>query len=192
MGSNTPEELIGRTTDDFEGSSIHKLFPFLKHLALYKYYIGSQMWHGWQDHFNWSSLSSLEIGQGLFAPENLEVMTGRLSNLKSLRVTGSNIQNEELRGSLENFLMAFDTLVNLEILNCFVPVYAIARHSRLVNLRVHISDTWNCQDSRTIFENVDLISLDTLCPQLENLELDIERDTEKDDWVCVSPGILKQ
>lgn len=187
-----PKELIGRTTDDFEGSSIHKPFPFLKHLALYQYYIGSQMWHGWQDHFNWSSLSSLEIGQGLFAPENLEVMTGHLNNLKSLRVTGSDIQNEELCGSLENFLVAFGTLVDLEILNCFVPVHAIARHSRLVNLRVHISDTWNCQDSRTVFENVDLISLDTLCPQLENLELDIERDTQKDDWVCVSPDILKE
>ncbi|KAL2697500.1 hypothetical protein AAEP93_011404 [Penicillium crustosum] len=177
-----PNELIGRRNDDLKGSSIHKPFPFLKHLALYQYYIGSQMWHGWQDHFNWSSLSSLEIGQGLFAPENLEVMTGRLNNLRSLRVTGNDIQNEELCSSLENFLVAFDTLVDLEILNCFVPVHAITRHSRLVNLCVHIGDTWNCQDSRAVFENADLISLDTLCPQLENLELDIERDTKNDDW----------
>lgn len=186
-----PNKLIGRTPDDFEGSSVHKPFPFLKHLALYQYYIGNRMWHGWQDHFNWSSLSSLEIGQGLFASENLEVMTGRLNNLKSLRITGSDIQNEEICGSLEKFLVAFDTLVDLEILNCFVPVHAIARHSRLVNLCVHTGDTWNCQDSRTVFENADLISLDALCPQLENLELDIERDTEKDDWVCESPDPFK-
>lgn len=177
------ETLIGRTPDDFEGSGIHKPFPFLEHLALYQYYIGSQMWHGWQDRFNWSNLSSLEIGQGLFAPENLEVMTGRLNNLKCFRITGSAVQNEELCRSLESFLVAFDTLVDLEILNCFVPLHAIARHTRLVNLCVHIGDTWNCLDSRAVFGNADLISLDTLCPELENLELDIERETEAEDWV---------
>jgi hypothetical protein len=76
--------------------------PFLKHLALHQYYIGRQMWQDWQDHFNWSSLSSLEIGQGPISPENLKVMTGRLNNLKSLIITGGDIQNEELCGRLES------------------------------------------------------------------------------------------
>lgn len=192
VAGNPKETVVGETPNDIEGSVIHKPFPFLEHLDLYQYYIGTQMWHGWEDHFNWSSLSSLEIGQGLFAPENLNVMTGRLSNLKRFKITGNNVQNEELCQSLENFLVAFDTLVDLELLNCFVPIHVITQHTRLANLCVHIFDTWNFLDSRTVFESEDLISLDALCPQLENLQLDIERDTEKEDWVCVSPNLLNE
>ncbi|KAK4864630.1 hypothetical protein LT330_009625 [Penicillium expansum] len=192
VAGNPKETVIGEPPNDIEGSVIHKPFPFLEHLDLYQYYIGTQMWHGWEDHFNWSSLSSLEIGQGLFARENLNVMTGRLSNLKRFKITGNDVQNEELCRSLETFLVAFDTLVDLELLNCFVPIHAITRHTRLANLCVHIIDTWSCLDSRTVFESEDLISLDALCPQLENLQLDIERDNEKEDWVCVFPNLVNE
>ncbi|OQE39265.1 hypothetical protein PENCOP_c007G05790 [Penicillium coprophilum] len=171
----------GQTPSDFEGFGIPKPLPSLEHLALDGYYLGSAMWHDWEADFNWSSLSSLEVG-GLFALENIKLMTGRLANLKHFKVIGSDVQNEELCRSLEQFLVLFDTLVDLEILNCFVPLHVIARHTRLVNLCVHIGDTWNCLDSRIVFSNDDLISLEAMCPQSENLELDIERENGKNEW----------
>lgn len=144
-----PDAPSGQTPSDFEGFGIPKPLPSLKHLALDGYYLGSEIWHGWEADFKWPSLSSLEVG-GLFALENLKLMTGRLINLKHLKVTESDVQNEELCRSLEHFLALFDTLVDLEILNCFVPLHAIARHTRLVNLCVHIGETWNCLDSRFV------------------------------------------
>ncbi|KAJ5170268.1 uncharacterized protein N7500_003051 [Penicillium coprophilum] len=174
----------GQTPSDFEGFDIPKPLPSLEHLALDGHYLGSAMWHGWEADFNWSSLSSLEVS-GLFVLENIKLMTGRLINLKHLKVIGSDVQNEELCRSLEHFLVLFDTLVDLEILNCFVPLHVIARHTRLVNLCVHIGDTWNCLDSRLVLSNDDLISLDTLCPRLENLELDIERENGTNEWAVL-------
>lgn len=182
---NPDEKVICQTTSDLEEFDTQAPFPDLEHLALDGHYIGSQLGHGWQNHFKWSNLSSLEIGPQLFALENLRLMTGCPMKLKCLKVTGSDVQNEELGRSLENFLMSFDTLVNLEILNCFFPLDAISRHTRLSRLCVHIGETWNCLDSRAVYGNLDMISLDTLCPQLENLELDIERDSFKEEWVCV-------
>jgi hypothetical protein len=185
------EKLIGKTSPDSEGYGIHKPFPVLEHLALDGYYIGTQMWKGWQDHFKWSSLLSLELGpKTLFVLENLNAMTGRVTNLRHLKVTACRGGSEELCQSLENFLVSFGTLVDLELLNCFVPIHAITRHTRLVNFCVHIGETWQCLDSRAVFKKIDLVSLDQLCPQLENLELDIERENGNQ-WVRIYPGLLR-
>lgn len=189
---NPNKSIIHQTLDDFEEFDTQTLFPDLEQLALDGHYIGSQMWRDWQDHFSWSSLSSLEIGPQLFALENLKLLTGRLMNLKCLKITGSDIQNEDLDRSLESFLISFDTLVNLELLNCSVPLEAISRHTRLSSLCVHIGETWNCLDSRVVYGNIDIVSLDALCPLLETLELDIERDSFKEEWVCFHPELLQK
>ncbi|OQE80409.1 hypothetical protein PENNAL_c0046G05617 [Penicillium nalgiovense] len=182
------QTLGGRTSDDqtlldFEGLGTHNNFPFLEHLALDGQYIGAQMC-GWEDHFNWSSLSSLNIGPREFSvPENLKLMTGRLSNLKNLKVKISHQpRSEELCRSLECFLMSFDTLAQLELFNCFVLPHAICRHTHLMSLVVHIGETWKSLEYRAAFESDDLSFLDAQCPRLENLELDIERDLEKKEW----------
>ncbi|KAJ5334961.1 hypothetical protein N7452_007364 [Penicillium brevicompactum] len=169
-----------------EGDDMHKPFPSLEHLSLELYDLRNEMLtFGPHDRFDWSGLKSLKLGRNWeHVSRNLEILTGRMVNLKRLHVSTYSLEDTESDQSLEGFLMSFDTLEDLAIFNCYAPFKAIAHHPRLVNLDVHGDEDYDGSPICNMPEVQDLIHLDKSCPSLETIGLDIER--VDDDWVCVN------
>ncbi|CAG8296463.1 unnamed protein product [Penicillium olsonii] len=159
-------------------------FPPIQHLALDRYFLDSEMSPGLLDRFQWPKVTSLELGSDWeTACANLRLLTGRMINLRRLKITRNGPQKyAEPCAALEEFLKSFDTLIDLELIGCFVPFDAIARHTWLVSLIVHTPEAWNGNYPRNMAETMDLISLDACCPRLEHLKLDAERNPETGEW----------
>lgn len=159
-----------------------EVFPPLRHLSLDGRYIGEDEWPHWRDRFPWPTLSSLEIGpQSLYLCRTLDQMTGHARFLKTLKLKVLHGKGEIPCESLERFLSSFDTLETLELRNYSCSVGVITQHTRLRHLYRHIDESWESQQFRDVLSSEDLEYLDTRCPHLETMELDIER--QDDHWV---------
>lgn len=167
------------------GFDMDNIFRSLEHLALDGHILSNGIWDWPHGPFNLSNLSSLELGPDwMSASSNLSLLTGHMVNLRRLKVWTKLWETRQLCQPLINFLLSFDTLVDLTIINLFVSFHAITGHTGLVNLRVHEEETRRSVYACHMPGKQDLISLDVSCPHLETLELDVER--VNNGWVCVN------
>lgn len=159
-------------------------FPPLESLSLNGYYIRPNEWPHWRDRFCWPLLSSLEVGpQPDFTDKLLHTLNGYTTSLKSFKIAVWAGEDEApAQDSLELFLYGFDSLESLDITNYVCPVEAMANHTKLVRLSVHLSEEWDSEESVPWWNSEDLDYLDENCPNLEVLEIDFERQSGA--WVC--------
>ncbi|CAG8041138.1 unnamed protein product [Penicillium salamii] len=172
-----------------DGLDLPDYFPRIASLCLDKYYLGSQISPCLQDHFKWSSLLSLELGPSWdFAHANLQLLTGRIVNLRHLRIRQYDRKSfGNTCPVLEKFLMSFDTLTDLDIFGKLFAIHAITRHTGLVNLCLQTPKSWCDELPFGSWGEQDLISLDASCPQLKYLELYIRPNKQKE---CVWDVLL--
>lgn len=176
-----------------DGLDLPDYFPRIASLCLDKYYLGSQISPCLQDHFKWSSLLSLELGPSWdFAHANLQLLTGRIVNLRQLRIRQYDPKSfGNTCPVLEKFLMSFDTLTDLDIFGKLFAIRAITRHTGLVNLRLQTPKSWCDESPFGSWGEQDLISLDASCPQMKYLELYIRPNKQKECvWVSLHPDPL--
>ncbi|CAG8922125.1 unnamed protein product [Penicillium salamii] len=174
-----------------DGLDLPDYFPRIASLCLDEYYLGSQIPPCLQDHFKWSSLLSLELGpNGDFAHANLQLLTGRMVDLRHLRVRNYDTKSFwKTCPVLENFLMSFDTLTDLEIRGWIVAIRAITRHTGLVNLCLDTPKSWCDKSPGGSRGEQDLMSLDASCLQLKYLKLHTGGNMMKD-WMWLEAALL--
>lgn len=108
-------------------------------------------------------------------------MAGHGTQLKHLKVEAFASQPESCCGGLGEFLVAFDTLETLEVRNYKCSIETVVTHTRLMKLCLHNAEPWPGEPPRPVLSEAELVLLDTCCPNLESLEIDIQRD--KNQWV---------
>ena len=156
-------------------------FPPLRELRLDGYFVSSEEWHIWRKGLDWQKLTSLSLGRrptGHF----LDVMKDVVPNLRILKISIYDKGNPDMGIRVEKFLRSFETLEELVLDGFLVPVEAIAQHSKLMTLHMHIADALLAQ--RATLSRAQLEYLNRKCPRIENLRLDFNRDSE---WVGGTP-----
>ncbi|KPM35888.1 hypothetical protein AK830_g10676 [Neonectria ditissima] len=173
-----------------------EIFPPLESL-LFSSHMGLDEWPHWRDRFDWSNLRSLSLGPQLDT-EFLELLTGHAKTLRSLTAEtwagesdmvheeDDDITDEEMNAGradrdmcpqLEGFLMSFDTLERLTIRGVSVPILSLTMHSGLKELCYHLIELPRGGARRPTLSVVDLEELDASCPDLELIEIDIDRQS---------------
>jgi hypothetical protein len=150
-------------------------------------------WDYWRDNLDWANLKSLSLGP---QPNTdlLKRFTGYAKALRSLTVqTWAEIpeKRKDISPALQKFLKSFDTLEELTVRGHFVSNRALGRHPKLKRLCLHSIELPRDGARRPTLGVADLNGLDAGCPDLEELEVDIYRDTSG--WVSTqrqSVGIV--
>jgi len=183
-------------------------FPPLQYLSLDGYPMEHGEWMRWREGLNWSNLASLSLGPR----PDLDRMTrsGSNAHAESLqllkRLTSSGVHAKSLRrfelrnwagegrescSVLKRFLASFETLEQLTVKGHFVPVRAVCNHTGLRRLCLHaIELPRGAAVARPTLGVAELSELDARCPHLEELELDIHRDSNG--WVSYSRNVARR
>lgn len=157
------------------------VFPPIKDLSLNGYQIGHLEWPHWRDGFRWDQLSSLTLGP---QPDrhNLGLLTGYVQHLRHFTLLAYNEEESVPAEDIDRFLMAFTSLVHLEIRGHSCSVEAVTNHPGLVHICLH-----ECERSpeqltqsglsihRETLTAPDLELLHSRCPHIEDLEIDCNR-----------------
>ena len=154
-------------------------FPQLRELELNGYSMPLAEWDIWQKGLDWPKLTSLTLGRqlnGYF----LNSLQNVVLNLRVLKISA--YAEEALRCliNVESVLRSFKTLEELVLDGFMVSVEAIARHSKLMSLHMHKAENPREGESRPTLSAADVEYLSKICPYIESLQLDFNRDGE---WV---------
>lgn len=155
-------------------------FPPIEDLSFNGYRPDIVEWVHWRDRFCWQNLTSLTLG-----PDGdhyvLRLIKGHVTALRRLKLTawlGRGVNNCE---ELQDFLLSFNTLESLEVKGYSFPVYAIGNHPNLTRLCLHTIETDKPERPRRVLTIEDIERIDMYCPNITDLELDIQRGDGK--WV---------
>jgi hypothetical protein len=177
-------------------------FPPLESLSLRDFKI-----EHWRGIFDWSGLRTFSLGPQRITTV-LQLLKGHANALRSLTVrawAGEAEEYEELEedygeeesdgeeeeydtyrqyrrfcSNLEDYLLSFDTLEQLTVKGHFVSNAALGHHPRLKHLCLHNMELPLYKAHRPTLDVASLGELDANCPDLETLEIDIQRSNE---WV---------
>lgn len=156
------------------------MFPPIEKLFINGYSMLDHEWNLWENRFRWDRLLSLSLGprpvQGFFCQ-----IYGRAVFLKHLKVEGFADHDSCL--CLGKFILGFDTLETLELVNARCPILIVTNHPGLVKLCIHQDEPWPGEKRRVVPSAEDLLCLDHLCPLLETLEIDVKRKAGR--WVSL-------
>jgi hypothetical protein len=184
-----------RRVYDFECTG-DEIFPPLESLSLNRH-MSLEEWPHWRDKLDWSILTSFSMGP-LLDNDLLGRLTGCATALRNLTVEtwareqqislddegpdGESCfwQFEDGCPELEGLLLASDNLERLTIRGISVINHAVTKHSGLKELCLHAIELSRNGAPRPALDVADLKELDASCPDLETLEIDINRDSE---WV---------
>ncbi|KAJ5091351.1 hypothetical protein NUU61_006221 [Penicillium alfredii] len=162
-------------------------FPPIRDLTLNGWQIYDAELFLWRDRFPWTLLTSLSLG-----PEPthqvLRIMAGYPRTLKQLKVEAYAGEGESACLALAEFLSPLsqvESLLSLELRNYFCDMWPIVQHSKLVNLCVHNTEPWTPGEARRVLSVEDLVLLDEHCPNLETLDLDIDRPNDEWPWETI-------
>lgn len=161
-------ELTGRET-----------FPPLKELSLNGYQPSIEESVHWRNRFPWSGLVSLKLGPQRNV-DFLELANSHVISLRNLTVETYYDQSEDDCLPLEGFLRSFNTLESLTVKGHFLSSGAFSNHTGLKHFCLHTIESPRSDETRLTLGGIGLYDLDINCPQLESLELDVQRDGE---WV---------
>jgi hypothetical protein len=162
-------------------------FPPLESLSLNGYNPGddeNDEWPHWRDGMQWSRLKSLTLGpnplysRGPSSTSLLKNFQAYATALCSLTVLCWAGEGSEKPAVLRRFLESFDTLEELTIKRHFVPARSLVTHKRIKRILLHCIELERPEgESRPTLDVADLALLGTSCLELEELEIDISRDT---------------
>ena len=164
---------------NFDPRGMATRFPPLRELELHGYSVSSAEWDMWRRGMDWQRLISLTLGMhsvGNFLT-NMQDVTLNLQVLKIHTYAG---EGHSWYTNVERALRSFDTLKELVLDGFVVSVEAIAQHSRLASLHMHMAEIPIAREQRATLSVEQLEYLNRKCPHIENLRLDLNRDGE---WV---------
>ncbi|KAI0393689.1 hypothetical protein F5Y17DRAFT_458697 [Xylariaceae sp. FL0594] len=162
-------------------------FPALEELSL----SGYEFWDEerihrrfWRERFQWAKLRTLKLGP-LQQSEFLEGAKGYATSLQNLTVDIYTDGDEYTDcPPLEEFLASFSSLESLTVRGYIVPLKPISHHPALKHLILHSFGELELGNTRHSYSVSDLQELDSICPHLETLELDLNRDGEwPEEWL---------
>lgn len=163
-------------------------FPPLENLSLDGYRFGQDEWPHWREKFHWPGLRSLSLG-----PQNCEqslsLLNGQIFNLKVLKIEKYADEGYgDILPELDTFLKSFGTLESLTVKGYSISMDSTAWHPNLKHFCMHTIESPYQGDLRRTLGPMELYDLDINCPNLENLELDINRDGEwvSQELICLS------
>jgi hypothetical protein len=113
----------------------------------------------------------------------LELIKGHITSLRSLTDQVFSDEGGDECSLLEDFLRSFNTLVSLTVKGHFLTSGAFSHHPNLKHFCLHTIESPLPDVSRKTLGGAGLYDLDINCPQLESLELDVDRDGE---WVSIN------
>ncbi|KAL5334667.1 hypothetical protein BJX70DRAFT_351092 [Aspergillus crustosus] len=155
-----------------------EVFPPLEELSLDGYRMGDDEWVHWHDRFQWSRLLILTVGPqdtfGLF-----DRIAGYITSLTTLRVFKYADERTPDREGLERFLVSFDSLTTLELKGYICSVDAIGHHEQLTSLCLHEDEPVRGGAQRRVLTAQELDYLDSHCPNLRSLKVDIQRGNDE-------------
>ncbi|KAL2015122.1 hypothetical protein VTK56DRAFT_6296 [Thermocarpiscus australiensis] len=155
----------------------HETFPSkLESLSLDGYRMVPDEWIHWREKLNWSNLTSLSLGPQR-STELLELFRGHTTAVRSLTVETWAGEGDDHYPQLEEFLLSFGSLEQLTVRGHFVSNRALGHHPRLKRLCLHAIEVQRGGAPRPTLSVDDLRELDANCPDLEVLEIDIDRDS---------------
>ncbi|KAK0616919.1 hypothetical protein B0T14DRAFT_254460 [Immersiella caudata] len=172
-------------TENFQFDGGKVTFPPLESLSLNGYHPAEDEgeWPYWRDGMQWGRLKSLSlgphpIGHGESGTSLLQHFQGLATSLRSLTVVCWASEGSEKPAVLRRFLESFDTLVEITVKRHFVPARSLITHKKLRKLILHCIEVERPEgESRPTLDVDDLVLLDNSCTELEELEIDISRDT---------------
>lgn len=157
-------------------------FPPLEELSLSGYRLREDEWEHWQELLQWSKLRSLTLGPRWQA-DFLELAEGYATSLQNLTVeVYTDADERAVCPQLEEFLESFSSLESLTVKGYVVPLTPVSYHPGLKHLCLHSFTRGSSEKPRHAYSVKKLQKLDNICPLLETLELDLNRDGE---WVSM-------
>lgn len=153
-------------------------FPPLQELTLDGYYMNDEECVHWQNRFQWDNLSSLTVGPRA-SSRLLGYFAGYATSLASLKVSAYPDEVQENRKALEKLLTSFNSLATLELKGYICSVKAIGYHKSLSTLFLHEDEPADEGSMRRVLTVEELVYLDTQCPNLTSLTVDIRRSDNK-------------
>ncbi|KAB5533552.1 hypothetical protein GE09DRAFT_363426 [Coniochaeta sp. 2T2.1] len=159
-------------------------FPPLESLSFDGYNMEKDELAHWQDRLNWSKITSLKVGPQ-HSPFSSVALFRRLvrsgvhaNSLRSLTVTCWATDGNDSCASLERLLVSFTGLERLTVKGHFIAdKHAVFNHPGLKKLCLHAIERDRRGAPRPVLDAADLVGLDAACPDLEDLEIDICRDS---------------
>ncbi|KAL2866230.1 uncharacterized protein BJX67DRAFT_356005 [Aspergillus lucknowensis] len=156
-------------------------FPPLQELGLNGYRVRDELeWIPFRDCVQWSRLSGLTLGPLPTGDNLLSRITGYATSLEALRVYAYADEDQENSEGLERLLLSFDSLRTLEVRGYVCSVEAIGNHAGLSTLCLHEDEPGERSErQRRVFTAQELDYLDSRCPKLRSLAIDIQRGDNK-------------
>ncbi|KAI0858484.1 hypothetical protein F4860DRAFT_486365 [Xylaria cubensis] len=173
-GGCVPRSPEAGTVFSFQFSSDGKPFPPLEDLSLNGYQLSQNEGGHWAEKLQWSKLRSLSLG-----PQNttafLQLASNHATFLRDLTVR---VYPDDAHGQplLEEFLIKNTSLESLTVKGHYVSSRVIGFHTGLRHLCLHSFEPVEKSQKRPVFCPVQLQELNTSCPYLETLEIDLHRD----------------
>lgn len=158
----------------------HVNFPPIEELSINGYYIVDYEWAMWGSRFPWMNLLSLSVGPRP-VPGFLSLIANCALFLKHFKMEA--FADHQSSDCLCKFILSFNTLETLELVNVPCSITIVGMHHGLVKLCLHQDEPWPDERARQVVSAQDLERLDKLCPLLEILELDMER--QDGTWVSL-------
>ncbi|KAI0186296.1 hypothetical protein EV127DRAFT_439460 [Xylaria flabelliformis] len=162
------------TVFSFQFSSDGKPFPPLEDLSLNGYHLSQNEGGHWAEKMQWSKLRSLSLG-----PQNttafLQLAINHATFLRDLTVQ---VYPDDADGQplLEEFLINHTSLESLTVKGHYVSSRVVGFHTGLKHLCLHSFEPAEKSQTRPVFCSVQLQELNTSCPYLETLEIDLHRN----------------
>jgi hypothetical protein len=161
-------------------------FPPLRSLSLSGYNIAQdeEVQPLWTEKFPWDKLRSLTLGRQQ-NPGFCKAATGKVHHLKQFEITSYG--NPSACKDLDAFLSSFYTLESLTAKGTVPSLVAIAHHSDLKHLCLHVIEKHD--EERVSLNAKEIKALDRQHPHLKSLELDID---PHDEWVSFGQDVLSR
>ncbi|KAI0544973.1 hypothetical protein F4679DRAFT_494229 [Xylaria curta] len=173
-GGCSPRIPAWGTVFSFQLSSDGKPFPALEDLSLNGYHLSQNEGEHWVEKVEWSKLRSLSLGP-LNTTAFLQVANNHATFLRDLTVQ---VYPDDADGQplLEEFLIKNTSLESLTVKGYYVSPRVVGFHAGLKHLCLHSFEPEEKSQTRPVFCLVQLQELNTSCPYLETLEIDLHRD----------------
>ncbi|PGH03979.1 hypothetical protein AJ79_07211 [Helicocarpus griseus UAMH5409] len=157
-------------------TDIEPRFPPLEELTLSDYRIDEEDWPYWRDNFQWQCLVNLTLKHS--SDYILERMAGKAESLRRLEMVCFPDQTNYCDKSvdIDKFLRSFNSLESVHLEGYTATPEALAHHSKLSKLHVHVAESRSPEKIRPVFSTADLKLLGQKCPKIKDLSIDVHRE----------------
>ena len=168
--------MVGPTTIGDIDFSADSMTPSLEVIK----FKGYALRRSWIDNMDWSRLRRLELTEFT----QLERLAPHLSSLRAfaMRHHGYSLDPSKAQ-EIDGFLLKCALLEDLELVNLMeaIPITTVVRHGpELMRLKLHEFENFREGKRRIVLSLDSLMLLRESCPELDILEVDINRDGQ---WV---------